>query len=73
MTVPAGGTATVTFEVTCDDIAGDLDVTASTTDTDLDPDGYDVQMDRADGGPVQTAAANDTVETTFDVSCDPVN
>ena len=40
--VPAGGTVQVTFDVLCTAQTGDVDVSASTTGFDLDPDGYTV-------------------------------
>jgi hypothetical protein len=56
--VPFGGTAGTTFTVTCTGRVGDLEVTASTTGSDLDPDGYTVTVD---GGPSQAIGANGTV------------
>lgn len=47
VSVAPGGTVTATFEVTCSDVAttGSLTVTAATTGSDLDPDGYTVTVD----------------------------
>ncbi|MGD8869214.1 MAG: hypothetical protein PVI01_16455 [Gemmatimonadales bacterium] len=49
LTVTAGGTAETTFEVTCAPITGDLEVSTSTTGRDIDPDGYAVSVDGAEG------------------------
>jgi hypothetical protein len=45
--VPAGGTASTSFAVTCAAVSGDgsLTVTTSTTGSNLDPDGYTVVID----------------------------
>jgi Tol biopolymer transport system component len=43
--VPNGGTASVTFDVSCSQQVGDLDVSASTTGQDQDTDGYTVTVD----------------------------
>jgi Tol biopolymer transport system component len=45
VTVTAGGTAAVAFQVTCTTTAGGLRVTTVTTGVDLDPDGYVVTGD----------------------------
>src|SRR5437879_5876931 len=45
VTVPAGGTASASFTVTCVAQTGTLTVTASTTGSNLDPDGYTVTLD----------------------------
>src|SRR5437867_2687697 len=58
VTVPSGGTATATFTVSCSATTGDLTVTASTTGSSLDPDGYAVTVD---GGSAQTLAINGSV------------
>jgi hypothetical protein len=60
VSVPAGGTASSGFAVTCDARLGDLEVTSITTGGNLDPDGYTVSVD---GGPSQAIATNGT--TTF--------
>src|SRR3989441_10863633 len=57
--VPAGGTATTTFTVSCAaTTTGNLTVTTNTTGSNLDPDGYTVTID---GGPSQTIATNGSV------------
>jgi hypothetical protein len=61
VTVPFGGTATTTFAVACVARVGDLDVAATTTGSDLDPDGYTVTVD---GGPSQAIGVNGTVTFT---------
>ncbi|KPK57903.1 MAG: hypothetical protein AMS21_11035 [Gemmatimonas sp. SG8_38_2] len=43
--VPGGGTAQTAFQVTCAATTGNLQVSASTTGDDLDPDGYTVTVD----------------------------
>src|SRR5438309_1386348 len=45
VTVPADGTASASFTVTCVAQTGTLTVTASTTGSNLDPDGYTVTLD----------------------------
>src|SRR6266571_4708 len=45
VTVPAGGTASTTFAVSCAATTGSLTVTTSTTGSNLDPDGYTVVVD----------------------------
>jgi hypothetical protein len=61
VTVPFGGTATTAFAVTCVARVGNLDVAASTTGEDVDPDGYTVTVD---GGPSQAVGTNETVTFT---------
>jgi hypothetical protein len=56
--VPAGGTGTAAFAVTCSATVGALEVTAATTGDDLDPDGYAVSVD---GGTPQAIAIDGTV------------
>ena len=58
VSVPAGGTATSTFSVTCTTPPGDLTVSATTTGTSLDPDGYTVTVD---GGSPRALAINGSV------------
>jgi hypothetical protein len=58
VTVPFGGTATTSFAVTCTARVGDLDVSTTTTGSDLDPDGYTVSVD---GGQSQTIGSNGSV------------
>ena len=48
-TVPAGGSATVAFQVSCAATTGTLNVTTTTTGANLDPDGYTVTVDGANG------------------------
>lgn len=45
VSVPAGGTTSTEFVVTCSTLAGSLVATTSTTGVDLDPDGYTVEVD----------------------------
>src|SRR5205823_3971217 len=62
VTVPAGGTATASFTVSCAPTGGGtgtLTVTASTTGSDLDPDGYTVTLDG--GATSQSVATNGSV------------
>jgi hypothetical protein len=56
--VPDGGTASTTFDVSCVQNLGSLEVTAVTTGTDLDPNGYQVGID---GGISQTVGTNGSV------------
>ena len=58
VTVPAGGTASTTFSVSCGGATGDLAVTTSTTGSNLDPDGYTVTVD---GNQSQAIATNGSV------------
>lgn len=58
VTIPAGATATTTFDVTCSALAGAIDATTSTTGVELDPDGYTVAVD---GGAGQLIGINATV------------
>ncbi|MFL5954844.1 MAG: hypothetical protein ACJ76I_12135, partial [Gaiellaceae bacterium] len=55
--VTAGATVNVSFAVTCVTTHGDLAVTATTTGVELDPDGYQVNVD---GGAAQALAVNGT-------------
>jgi hypothetical protein len=55
VTVPAGGTVTVAFTVTCSNPppgTGSVQVTATTTGASLDPDGYTVAVDNAGARPL---------------------
>ena len=61
VTVPAGGTATTTFAVSCAATSGSLTVTTSTTGSSLDPDGYTTTVD---GGASQAVATNGSVTFT---------
>src|SRR5204863_5929672 len=61
VTVPSGGTATAAFTVTCSANTGDLTVTASTTGSSIDPDGYTVTVD---GGSPQALAINGSITFT---------
>src|SRR5438445_3638309 len=61
VTVPSGGTATVSFSVTCTTPPGDLTVTTSTGGSSLDPDGYTVAVD---GGAGQAIGINGRVTFT---------
>ena len=58
VTVPLGGTADVTFAVTCVAGAGSLTIAVTTTGAPTDPDGYEVSLD--DGVP-QAVAVNGTL------------
>ena len=63
VTVPAGGTASTTFAVTCTSTGpttGNLTVSTSTTGSNLDPDGYTITVD---GGAGQ--AIGDNASVTF--------
>ena len=59
--VPFGGTASTAFAVACVARVGELAVSAATTGSDLDPDGYTVTVD---GGPGQAVGLNGTVTFT---------
>jgi hypothetical protein len=64
VSVPAGGTATTAFSVSCAVIppsTGDLSVAASTTGSDLDADGYTATVD---GSSSQAVATNGSVTFT---------
>ena len=64
VSVPAGGTATTSFAVSCaapPPQTGNLTVTASTTGSNLDPDGYTATVD---GGASQSVATNGSVTFT---------
>ena len=61
VTVPSGGTATVSYSVTCTTPPGDLTVTTSTGGSSLDPDGYTVAVD---GGAGQAIGINGSVTFT---------
>ncbi|HYL56915.1 MAG TPA: hypothetical protein VEU73_15190 [Gemmatimonadales bacterium] len=54
VTVPAGGTTSTTFAVTCaaTTTTGNLTVTTSTTGSNLDPDGYTATVDGAASQPI---------------------
>ncbi|HXI65375.1 MAG TPA: hypothetical protein VNH14_12800 [Gemmatimonadales bacterium] len=54
VTVPAGGTTSTTFAVTCaaTSTTGNLTVTTSTTGSNLDPDGYTATVDGAASQPI---------------------
>ena len=58
ISVPAGGTASMTFSVSCAQLAGDLTVHVSTSGVNLDPDGYMVTLD---GSNPRTVAINGSV------------
>jgi TolB protein len=55
VSVPQQGTVTTTFDVTCTPLTGDLMVTASTTGSNLDANGYMVSVD---GGAAQALPTN---------------
>jgi hypothetical protein len=48
--VPAGGTADLSFTISCTQATGSIRVTATTTGTPADPNGYLVKLDNADPG-----------------------
>src|SRR5207302_10985210 len=57
VTVPAGGTASTAFSVTCaapGGHTGSLTVTTSTTGSNLDPDGYTITIDGSFSQPIGT-------------------
>jgi PKD domain len=58
VTVPSGGTAATTFDVSCSATTGNLTVSASTTGSNLDADGYSVTVD---GGSPQAIGINASV------------
>ena len=58
VTVPAGGTGRVAFEVTCAATTGSLTVAAATSGAPADPDGYRVSVD---GGSPRTLGVNGSV------------
>ena len=58
VTVPAGGTGSTTFSVSCSATSGSLAVTTSTTGSNVDPDGYSVTVD---GSRSQAIATNGSV------------
>src|SRR5205085_5777938 len=60
LNVPAGGTATAAFTITCTALTGDLTVTTSTSGSNQDPDGYTVTLD---GGTSRSIGTNNS--TTF--------
>jgi len=55
VSVPAGGTVTAPFTLTCSATTGNLTATTSTTGSSLDPDGYTVTVD---GGSAQALGIN---------------
>ena len=57
LTVAAGATVTVAFEITCAPTTGTLDVATSTTGPSPDPDGYTVTIDGTDHGPLGASGA----------------
>src|SRR5207248_2873398 len=60
LNVPAGGTATAAFTITCTALTGDLTVTTSTSGSNQDSDGYTVTLD---GGTSRSIGTNNS--TTF--------
>jgi len=61
VTVPSGGTVTVSYGVSCVTPPGNLTVSTSTTGSSLDPDGYTVTVD---GGSARTIGINTSVSYT---------
>lgn len=64
VTVAGGETASVDFTIACTDTEGDLEVTASTSGTNPDADGYEVRLD---GGAVTAALGPNGSVTLQDV------
>ncbi|OLC70561.1 MAG: hypothetical protein AUH78_20520 [Gemmatimonadetes bacterium 13_1_40CM_4_69_8] len=58
VSVTAGAAAHTTFQIACAALSGSLQVTAATTGTDFDPDGYTVAVD---GGAGEVLASNGSV------------
>src|SRR5207237_5466625 len=58
VSVPAGGTASTSFSVSCTAPTGNLTVSTSTSGSNLDPDGYTVTVD---GGASQAVGTNGSV------------
>ena len=54
VSVPAGESTPVIFEVTCSATTGSLEITASTTGASVDPDGYTVSLDGSERGVLAT-------------------
>ncbi len=52
VTVPAGGTGSTTFSVSCTPTTGSVTATTTTTGSSLDPDGYTVTVDRIQSQPI---------------------
>lgn len=61
VTVPAGGAATAAFTISCTALTGNLTVSATTTGTNLDTDGYTYAID---GGAPQPIGINATIPLT---------
>ncbi len=61
VTVPAGGTGTASFSVSCTALPGSLTVTTSTSGASQDPDGYAFAVD---GGTPQAIGINQTITLT---------
>jgi hypothetical protein len=57
LTIAAGASATVAFQITCAPTTGTLDVAASTTGQSPDADGYTVTIDGTDQGPLGASGA----------------
>jgi hypothetical protein len=49
VTLSGGGSESVTFTITCSATTGSITVSAATTGSDLDPDGYTISVDGAEG------------------------
>ncbi|HEY6157900.1 MAG TPA: PKD domain-containing protein [Gemmatimonadales bacterium] len=61
VTVPAGGSATAAFTISCTALTGNLTVRTTTTGANLDPDGYTFSVD---GGTPQPIGINATIPLT---------
>jgi probable HAF family extracellular repeat protein len=57
VSVPAGETMTVTFELTCSATTGSLQITAATSGPSPDADGYTITLDGADRGTLVASGA----------------
>ena len=56
VTVPPGGSLTVSFSVTCNAVSGSVSVSSATTGPAPDADGYTISLDGADRGVLQADA-----------------
>jgi len=57
ISVRAGETTTVTFQVTCTPTTGSLEITASTMGASPDPDGYTISLDGSERGTIGASAS----------------
>lgn len=56
VTVPFDDTVAATFDVSCSAVTGDINITTSTTGTQIDPDGYTVSVEGQTPEPIGTDA-----------------